>query len=115
MPETRTAKRTRFTGTTVDELRAELNRWAEEIAETFETGTLITSGVQFVPVRGPIKRSEATLGLLFLRAYEYDLASNTALYIVEPHTSLTKALIYLESGTATLDGDGNSVAGGLNP
>jgi len=104
-----------FHGTTVEELRDELNEFARFVAHDLQTEKLKVQYVDLIPVRGPLYQSDAPFGRMFLRQYNYQLASPTAMVnVVLPHVSLTKVLNYLESGTQTVDADGTTVAGGLH-
>ena len=105
----------RFVGTTVEELRNELNEFARFVAHDLQTEKLKVKYVDLIPVRGPLFRSDAPNGRMFLRQYNYQLDSPSAMVnVVLPHVTLVKALNYLESGTQTVDADGTTVAGGLH-
>ena len=115
MAEPRTARRMRFTADTIEGLRDQLNRWADEMADEFETENLITKGVQFIPVRGPYYKGGAPQGLMFLRKYEYDVPALTQhVYVVLPHPTITEVLQVIGSGPASNDADGVNTTGGLH-
>ena len=115
MADPRTARRAIFTADTIEGLRDQLNQWAADMAEQFETETIIVKGVQFVPVRGPYTKAAAPKGLMFLRKLEYDESSTSQqMHIVLPHSALDVVLQIIGSGTATEDADGESQAGGLH-
>jgi len=65
-----------FKGKTVDELRRELNEFAAQIVKEFRTEVVVTKGVQFIPVAGPQRASEAPLGLVYMRLAQWQGAGD---------------------------------------
>ena len=122
MAEPRTARRMRFTADTIEGLRDQLNRWADEMADEFETENLITKGVQFIPVRGPYYKDSAPHHLLFLREYEIgfekDATSATpalkALNIISDTGYANEKMWQVTIIPQILDADGAEQDGGLH-
>lgn len=103
-----------FMADTVEGLRDELNHVFAKIAERFETDLVVTKSVQFIPVRGPLYKGDAAMGTMFVRQYEYDTPQAGMVLMVLPHSTYTKFLATMDSGTAGKDADGETLLGGLH-
>ena len=117
MPDsTAGARRTfQFSATTVEGLREELNDFAAMIQTNLQTDKLTTKMFQWIPIKGPVYRRDADLGMQFLRKREFDSKSSVMMLLVQPDSTNEKILKGFGAVTAAKDANGDSVAGGLQP
>ena len=98
-----------------EELIKQLNEFAKMVQTNLRTDKLTTKMFQWVPIKGPVYRRDADLGMQFLRKREFDAKSSVMMLLVQPDSTNEKILKGFGAVTAAKDANGDSVAGGLQP